>query len=153
MSLKKRLSFQIINIASEKSYSTEEIIIILKKIFNVEFDVNYVPAKNIEIKTTRGSTGKAKKILGFSAKIDIEEGLYEGWDSQGRHFTLSWDKENKKRLVHLSEGLDIDTFKKTVEKHILMYANSKHRRGFYEADGQRLRDVITTLRNKQERMG
>ena len=42
---------------------------------NVEFEVNYAPATNIEIGITRGSTHRAKKILGFSAKVGLEEGL------------------------------------------------------------------------------
>jgi len=75
LSLKKRLSFQIVNIASGRSFSTEEIINVLKKLMNVEFEVNYAPATNIEIGITRGSTHRAKKILGFSAKVGLEEGL------------------------------------------------------------------------------
>lgn len=75
LSLKKRLSFQIINISSGKTYSTEEIIKLLKKLMSINFQEKYVDGPDVEIKLTRGSTHKAKKILGFAAKTDIESGL------------------------------------------------------------------------------
>ena len=80
---------------------------------------------------------------------DIEEGMYEGWDSTGRHFKLLWDRQNQRRVVELEEHPDFKSFEDAVEEYIRRYANSKHRKGFYETDGQRLRKVIAAFRNKK----
>ncbi len=66
----------IFNVGTGKSYSLNEMLDILKKITGKEVEPKYIenPMKNY-VMVTQASTEKAKKELGFEAKISLEEGI------------------------------------------------------------------------------
>jgi len=77
---------EIINLCSGKNYSILEVIELLKKITGKDIKVESVQPRYAEVGNMIGDPTKAKKLLNWEAKIDLEEGL-------GR--TYRWLKENK----------------------------------------------------------
>jgi UDP-glucose 4-epimerase len=68
--------YDVFNIGSGKSYSIKEITDIICGIYNENITVEYFDLKRkIEVMETRADITKAKKLLGWSPKIDIEQGL------------------------------------------------------------------------------
>lgn len=76
-SLKKRLTYQVINLCSGVNYTNEEIIEKLSVVMNKKIKVKTHKTPNSILLETLGSVEKAKKMLGFLPKIDIETGLYK----------------------------------------------------------------------------
>lgn len=76
-SLKKRLTYQVINLCSGVSYTNEEIVEKLSVVMNKKVKTMKLKTPNSILSETLGSTEKAKKMLGFLPKIDIETGLYK----------------------------------------------------------------------------
>ena len=68
--------FDVFNVGTGKNYSLNQLIKIIGKIMKREIDVEYVenPIKNYVIHTL-ADTSKAEKVLGFKAKINLEEGI------------------------------------------------------------------------------
>ena len=77
---------EIINLCSGKNYSILEVIEILKKITGKDIKVESVQPRYAEVVNMIGDNSKAKKLLDWEPKIDLEEGLTK---------TYNWLKENK----------------------------------------------------------
>lgn len=76
-SLNKRLTFQVINIASGKSYTNKEVISNLENILGKKIKIEYTKSPINEIAKTVGSTAKAKKMLNFVPSVNLQTGLYK----------------------------------------------------------------------------
>lgn len=64
---------------------------------------------------------------------DIAEGLYEGWDSSGRHFTLVWNSASGTREIVLDDQPSVTAFWQAVEKYAERFGKlSKKPRGLCE---------------------
>jgi len=87
MAAKKNLD--IVNIASEKSYSLKKVINILTKLFKKNVLISYDKSKPTMIAKRNISINFAKKKLGFKTKYSLEKGLEN---------TIKWYKKNKKYL-------------------------------------------------------
>ena len=66
----------IYNVGTGKSYSINEMLEMLEKRLNVDIKPKYIenPMKNY-VMVTLASTEKAKRDLGFEAKVDLEQGI------------------------------------------------------------------------------
>jgi len=53
---------------------------------------------------------------------DIEDGIYEGWDSMGRHFSLTWNTERRKPAIVLSTEQDTSSFLRAALEYQRCYA-------------------------------
>ena len=73
---KKKLSGEVLNIGIGKATSLNQLIVLLNKALGEKIKPKYVrmPVKNY-IKTQRADIKKTKKVLHFSAKYSLEEGL------------------------------------------------------------------------------
>ncbi len=63
--------------------------------------------------------------LGWYEQTDIENDEYEGWDSTGGHFALTWDKNRLKPAVAFSgeEYQDPNAFLKAALEYQRRYAD------------------------------
>ncbi|MDP3990745.1 MAG: GDP-mannose 4,6-dehydratase [Candidatus Nealsonbacteria bacterium] len=77
---------EIINLCSGKNYSILDVINILKRITGRELNVEFIEPRYAEVGNMIGDASKAKRLLDWEAKIDLEEGLGK---------TYRWLKENK----------------------------------------------------------
>jgi len=77
---------EIINLCSGKNYSILEVIDLLKKITGQNIKIEFVKPRYAEVGNMIGDNSKAKKLLNWEPKIDLEEGLAK---------TYHWLKENK----------------------------------------------------------
>lgn len=68
---------EVIQVCSGKGYTTEETAQIIARLTNFKGDIawNSTPKRPLDAKILIGDNSKAKKILGWSPKYDLEEGL------------------------------------------------------------------------------
>lgn len=65
----------VVNVCSGKETSLNELIEILFDVLNSKVDVQYLPSRPGDIYKSIGDASKAKKLIDFSAFIDIKDGL------------------------------------------------------------------------------
>ena len=87
--LNKKLGFQIFNLGNENPISINKLIKKLEKEICMNAKVEYLPEQLGDVKVTYADISKAKKMLDFSPKISIDEGLKK---------FIKWFKDNKKWL-------------------------------------------------------
>lgn len=75
MEYKQNVKSEYIDICSGKQISLRELLEIFKKIFKKEIDVQYNDKKKEDFWNIPNNYDKAKQLLGWKPKIDIEEGL------------------------------------------------------------------------------
>jgi len=83
--LNKRLTYQVINIASGKSYSIKQMAEMIAEILgkdpkNIDYGQSEKNFGKITASQVRASTARARKYLNYSAKTPIEKGLKETVD-------------------------------------------------------------------------
>lgn len=94
----KDLGYEIINLGGGKNPRTiNEVIAIIEKYLNKKAKINYKNAHKADLKETWADITKAKALLGWSPKIDLEEGLKK---------TIEWYLQNKMwaRKINILEG-------------------------------------------------
>ena len=64
---------EVFNIGTGESYSNNEILELLKKDF--DFEINYSPEREGDVKHTKADIFKSEKLLGFKARTSLPEGL------------------------------------------------------------------------------
>jgi len=75
------------------------------------------------------------KDLNWYEWPDIVEGLYEGWDSFGRHFVLAWNFAMRTPEVILEEQPDVAAFKQAVTEYAERYGRLISKpRGYCDPD-------------------
>ncbi|MFH1306948.1 MAG: NAD-dependent epimerase/dehydratase family protein [Candidatus Micrarchaeota archaeon] len=76
LAMEKNISFGIYNVGTGKSYSLNKLIEILNRKLSTSIKPKYVENKiKNYVQDTLADTSKAKKELGFEAKISLEEGI------------------------------------------------------------------------------
>ena len=78
--------WEIINLGSDHPYSINYVIKLIENYFDINSKKEYGPSDPSDIRSTQASIGKAKKILNWSPKISIEEGIIQ---------TCKWYEENE----------------------------------------------------------
>jgi hypothetical protein len=53
----------------------------------------------------------------FFEKDDVLGGLYEGWDSSGRHLNIHWDDDRDTATVLVDEHRSVGAFSDAVERY------------------------------------
>jgi hypothetical protein len=76
--------------------------------------------------------------LDWCERIDIEDGLFEGWDSSGRHFSLEWDQVQNRPSVTLENDPNVEGLCEAVEQYVKRIATLK-KIPDYLADPSRLK--------------
>ena len=70
-------NFDVINVSSGKGHSLVDLINLLKKVSNQDIKIKYDKSKELTIKSNILDNTKAKKLIGWMPKIDIETGITE----------------------------------------------------------------------------
>ncbi len=86
----KKVGFKVINLGSNDSYELSYMINLIEKNLEKKAKVIYKPFHIADIKDTRADIGKAKKILGWTPEIDLDEGIRR---------TVEWYDENRSWLT------------------------------------------------------
>jgi len=73
--LNKKLGFEIFNLGSEQSISVNELVNKIEQILNKKARRKYIPQYKGDVKKTFADISKAKNILGYEPKVDINSGL------------------------------------------------------------------------------
>ncbi|MEW6088081.1 MAG: hypothetical protein AB1498_07220 [bacterium] len=61
------------------------------------------------------------KELNFYEQIDIEEGLYEGWDVRGYPIILSWDKKYGTKIEITKEITQLEKLEEAIINYAKLY--------------------------------
>ena len=70
----------IFNIATGLGNSIEQLIGVIKQVSGREIQVGYADPRVGEVRDSRASIEKAKRLLGYDPKINLEEGLLSTWE-------------------------------------------------------------------------
>jgi len=81
----KPLGFEIINLGNNHPFKLLEIIKLIEKYVGAKAELNYKELHKADMKATWADIGKAKKILCWQPRVDLEEGLKK---------TVEWIKNN-----------------------------------------------------------
>ncbi len=83
-------------------------------------------------------------------QIDVEDGLYVIWDSAGFPGTLSWNHEERRPFVILSDTEDISSFKAIAENYSDLYRKHRERGGKLTrlCDPQQLLDRVRQMTSR-----
>jgi UDP-glucuronate 4-epimerase len=81
----KPLDFEIINVGSGRTIRLKKLIVVLEEVMRKKARIKQLDTQPGEVPTTHADTSKAKKLLNYTPKITIEEGI--------RKF-LEWYKKN-----------------------------------------------------------
>lgn len=76
LAMEKDISFDVFNVGTGKNHSLNELVSIINKILGKDVKPKYVPnpIKNY-VYHTLADTSKAEKLLGFKARVSLEEGI------------------------------------------------------------------------------
>lgn len=71
-------------------------------------------------------------ISGFDwyERPDVEDGLYEGWDSSGRHFRLGWNKIQACITIIFTEASNARDFREAVNEYAFRMKDLTKRPGY-----------------------
>lgn len=85
----KPLGYEVINLGGGKNpISINELIVLLEKLTKKKVKVEYLPFHKADLKVTWAEISKAKKLLGWEPRIDIEEGLRRTIEWTEKHLEL-----------------------------------------------------------------
>lgn len=90
---KRDLSYEIFNLGNSEAVELRYVIELIEKYLGKKAVLNHLPPHKADMVETCADISKAKKILNWSPKVKIEEGLKR---------TVEWYKANKKKLTDLS---------------------------------------------------
>jgi len=88
--------FQIINLGGNKPYTLNQAISYIEKYIGKNAKILQKPFHKADIKSTWADISKAKKLLGWEPKVNLEEGIKK---------TVNWYKENKNWLKDIKLNL------------------------------------------------
>lgn len=101
MGFADNVSGEIINIGPDKNPTTVlELATIIKRLTGFKGDIVHVPDRPREVKRVDCSADKARKLLGYEAKKDLEEGLSE---------MVEWIKERGPKPFEYKLPVEIDS--------------------------------------------
>lgn len=95
------ISGEIINLGPERAYTINQMAEIVLKSFGSDLHPIYLPDRPREVKDAFCSSAKAKKLIGFSDKTSLSEGIKEmiGWAK-----TVGFKEPKYLRSLELNEG-------------------------------------------------
>jgi UDP-glucose 4-epimerase len=92
LAAKSTASDQVLNIASGKETSLNELAQVMLKVMKSDLEIEYKPERKVNPVHRRwANIDRAEKIIGFRAEVDLEEGLerlVDWWRAQKAHETL-----------------------------------------------------------------
>ena len=77
---KNDFSYEIFNIGTGMGYSVLEIINAFERISRIKLNYNIAPKREGEIEKIYSDINKSKSILGWEAKLSLEEALFDAWN-------------------------------------------------------------------------
>ncbi len=80
-SLSKRLTYQVINISSGKATTAKDLIDVINGVSGLNPQIEFSKPTKGDMEVSVGDNSKAKKMLGFVPKVDLESGISLTWDS------------------------------------------------------------------------
>ncbi len=93
----KRVGYQIINLGNNKPHRLMEMIELIEKYTEKEAEIEYKPFHKADLKKTWADIEKAKRLLGWTPTVELEEGIKR---------TVEWFKENWELVKRLKEWED-----------------------------------------------
>lgn len=63
----------------------------------------------------------SSKELSFCERIDIEEGLYEGWDVKGHPIKILWDSKYGPKAKNIQESIQSDKLREAILNYAKHY--------------------------------
>jgi GDP-L-fucose synthase len=84
--IEKQETYEVFNIGSNKVYSVNDVLDTMKSLVNNTNPIEYIKGKPSMIPTRKIDSNKIKNLLGWEAKIPLEEGLLKAYN---------WYLENK----------------------------------------------------------
>ncbi|MGD9129817.1 MAG: NAD-dependent epimerase/dehydratase family protein [Candidatus Woesebacteria bacterium] len=91
LSLKEPQKYHYLNLSTEKPASVIEIIHLIEKIMDKKANIKHFPDRPGDPRVLVADASKARKVLNWQAKIDLETGLTKTVD----YFKAFWSKQNK----------------------------------------------------------
>lgn len=70
---------QIFNIGSGEGTSLNHLIAEIKKVIHININVEYLPARNVDVLVNYLDINKAKNILNWEPKVNLDEGIKSSW--------------------------------------------------------------------------
>jgi UDP-glucuronate 4-epimerase len=92
---KKKLKYEIYNLGGDKPVKLMDFIRIIEKNLKTKAKIKYLPMQKGDMLETSADISKARKHLGYSPKVDIDEGL---------KIFCEWYLENREWLLKLKEA-------------------------------------------------
>ncbi|MDR3275563.1 MAG: SDR family NAD(P)-dependent oxidoreductase [Endomicrobium sp.] len=89
----KKAGFEIINLGGSRSHKINYVITLIEKNLNKKAKYNYKPFHKADIVATLANIDKAKKILKWTPKVSLEQGIKK---------TVDWYLENKYWLKNIN---------------------------------------------------
>ena len=81
----KPLGYEIINLGGNNPHSLKEVLELIEKYLGKKAEVIYKDFHKADLKATWADISKAQKLLGWSPKVPLEEGIKR---------TVEWFKQN-----------------------------------------------------------
>ncbi|MDD3127288.1 MAG: GDP-mannose 4,6-dehydratase [Candidatus ainarchaeum sp.] len=79
--------YEIFNLSANNTVELEYVISLIENELGIKATKNYMPMQKGDVQETRGNIEKARNLLGYNPKVNIEQGI--------KNF-VSWFKKNKK---------------------------------------------------------
>ena len=87
--LKTPKGFQIINLGHGAPVHLMDFIKIIEKELGKKAEINFMPMQPGDVKETFADTSKAKELLGYEAKVDVEEGVKKFIDWYKEYYNIN----------------------------------------------------------------
>jgi len=87
----KPLGFEVINLGADRPVEVREVIGILERLLEKPAIIQHQPTNRVDVSTTWADIAKAKKLLGWEPKVDLDEGLRRSVDWYLKH--RGWAKD------------------------------------------------------------
>jgi UDP-glucose 4-epimerase len=72
---------QVFNISAGQVHSILQLIQVIREVTGKEAPYSHAPSRAGEVRHSKANTDKAKKMLGFSPKTDLKEGIRQTWNA------------------------------------------------------------------------
>jgi UDP-glucuronate 4-epimerase len=85
--------YEIVNLGSDRPVTVRQIIALLEKRLRQSARVEHLPPHPADVPATWADVTKARRLLGWSAEMPLEEGLHEAvaWYQQNRPWASTID--------------------------------------------------------------
>jgi UDP-glucuronate 4-epimerase len=97
----------VFNLGNHQPHSVNELVAYLEKYLAIKAIIHYQKAPKVDVQTTYASIEKSQKILNFSPKISLEEGIkrFSSWYLKNHAFHLDLELEKKKHPEYFLSNL------------------------------------------------